>query len=687
MTTAKYWLFLLFLAISLSSFINKEREDVEMIRKNVIRLVINRIKKEHYAPKAIDDDFSRAIWKKYLLVLDGNKNLFLKTDIENLRKYETTIDDELQAPSLEFFNTIFALSMQRLNEVTVLYKNILSKPLDFSGHETVAASRGNADFPANEAERKEVWRKSIMHSVLQKMIEIQTADNKKSDAVAEKEAREKIEIWMDGMFKNLLANNAADERFSAYVNTVTFEMDPHTSYFAPADARTRDAMMAHRYYGLGLELISKEGDIIIKRVLPGGTADISGLLHANDNLLQLSDGSGKMVSVSGMSIVDVSKMIRGEKETTLKLLVRKATGVEKEVTVARGEVIEDENAAKSAVIDEENKKIGYISLKEFYRDFKRIDGAQCAADVAREVLKLKAEDVSGIILDLRGNPGGSLDEVVKMIGFFIKSGPAVLAKSSEKTERYDIENGDQTLYDGPLTVMVDEGSASASEIFAAAIQDYKRGIIVGSPSYGKGTMQMAIPMGKLGDKSKGIPDISYGTLTLTIKKFYRVNGTTTQLKGVTPDVIFPGKMEYLKIKEIDNGTALSCDTIESAYFINSPAAKTLPAIIAAEKGKVSHDRTFDHIQQDVKWLKENEDQPLSLNVKTFKKQLYEVQSRNNSLDAALKLPADKQLKMHGTARENQAPDKITRYQEWIKILSADVYLAQTAAIINDMMNK
>lgn len=689
MSIAKYGLFLLLPAVGLTSFAaTRTGGDVDVNRKNVIRMVMTRIKNQHYAPKPVDDNFSRTIWHNYLKALDGNKNTLLKSDVESLRRYETLIDDELQTPSLEYFNAIYAVSMQRLNEVVVIYRDLLSKPMDFSKKETIQPDRSQADFPANEAARREVWRKSLKYSVLKKMLELQTADKTKTDVVAEREARAATLLSTDGLFKSLLGSDAPDNRFSAYVNTITLEMDPHTSYFAPVDAGIRDAQMAHRYYGLGLELTSKDGAIMIKRVLSGGTADASGLLQTEDCILRLSDAAGQMVDITGMSILDVSKMIRGEKGTTLKLLVRKSSGGEKEMTLTRGEIVETENAAKSAVIEKNGQKIGYLLLREFYRDFKRADGAQCAIDMANEIMKLKAEKVNGIVVDLRGNPGGSLDEVVKITGFFVKTGPVVLGRDKGHTQSYAIENGDQTLYDGPLAVMVDESSASASEIFAAAIQDYKRGIVVGSPSsYGKGTMQESLPMGKLGDAAKGIPDISYGTLALTIKKFYRINGTTTQLNGVTPDVIFPSRRIYQKIRERDNASALVCDTIESAWYTKSPVAAVLPDVIQKANLQISHDSILNEVKREVEWLKVNEAPVFSLQKNIFKKQLSDIQAHNNAIDSALKLTAGQQLKMSGTPIDKPSPDKIARNQEWLNTCSTDVYLSRTVDILTDLTGK
>lgn len=689
MTMAKYWRFLPLLAVGLTAYANNTPDDdKEVNRKNVIRLVMKRINNEHYAPKALDDQFSRIIWKKYLQALDGNKNCLLQSDVDALRKYETLIDDELENPSLEYFNAIYALQMQRLRELQDVYRTILAQPMNFKVKETIQPDRSNAVYPADEAARREVWRKSLKYQVLKKMLEIQQKDKNKSDAVAEKEARKSVLMSTDGLFRSLLSNTASDDRFSAYMNTITLEMDPHTNYMAPVDASLRESMMTHRYYGLGLELTSKEGDVVIKRVMPGGTAARSGLLQAEDHILSLSDETGAMIDITGMSIVEVSKMIRGENNSTLKLLVRKSTGVEKEVTVKRGEIKEDGNAAKSAVIIDGARKIGYIQLSEFYLDQTRTDGARCAIDVAAEIEKLKQQQVNGIIVDLRGNPGGSLDQVVAMTGLFVKTGPVVLERDRTRLGSYPIQNGDKPLYEGPLAVMVDEGSASASEIFSAAIQDYRRGIIVGSPSsYGKGTMQTTYPMGKLGDAAKGIPDISYGSLALTIRKFYRINGHTTQLNGVTPDVIFPSRRAYAKIKERDNESALAADTIEKAYYTPYPDEAELKKVAVAAQDRINRDSAFNVIKRDVEWLQVHDTPVYSLEKNAFKQQLNEIQSYNEAIDKAVKLPADKQLTIKGTSIKDATPDNLAKYQEWMNSYTKDRYLAGTVNILTDMIGK
>ncbi|SHM47630.1 carboxyl-terminal processing protease [Chitinophaga jiangningensis] len=686
MTIAKYCCYLPILLMSYTAIAGENTDpQKELNRKNTIRLVMNRIKNEHYAPKTVNDQFSQRIWQQYLKVIDANKNTLLQEDVDALRKYETLIDDQLTSQSLEYFNAAYTIQANRLAELQVLYRTLLARPVNFSKKETVAPTRTMASFPKNEKERAEIWRKSMKYEVLKKMLDIQRQDSTKSDVETEAAARKAVLANMDGLFKTLLSTTAADDRFAAFLNTVAMEMDPHTSFMAPIDASLRESMMTHRYFGLGMELTAQDGDVVIKRVLPGGTADLSGLLHADDRILELSDDNGKMINVAGMSITEASRLIRGPLNSIVKMRVRKASGEVKQVEVKRGEIKEDANAARSAVVVEGTKKIGYIQLSEFYLDAKNINGVRCARDVAMEVLKLKEQGVNGMVIDLRGNPGGSLDEVVAMTGLFVKSGPVVLGKGRDKIESYTINNNGETLYDGPLAVMVDESSASASEIFSAAIQDYKRGIVVGSPtSYGKGTMQVTYPMGKLGDSARGIANINYGSMALTIKKFYRINGTTTQLGGVVPDVIFPSKKIYAKIRERDFESAMPADTIPAARFQPYTNTALLQQTIRQANEKIARDSNYQQLRYHVEWLHSQENQPINLEKGLFRKQLQESHQHELAIDSALTLSPDHQLSMQGTADDKLPAEKRARYQDWLKACARDRQLAETVQMLTGM---
>lgn len=545
----------------------------------VLRIVGNYLEEGHYSPKKIDDNFSKLVFKKFTTDLDDEKNIFLKSDIDSLaQKYDSRIDDEVHGSELQSFFAVNDVYFKRREESFLLVNEFLAKPFDFTKDETVQFDRDKLDFPKTNAERRELWRKSLKYSVLAKFVDLQEDREKnkgkkdfvqKADSTLEREAREYVKKRMDRALSNRKTHETVDEDFSTFVNAITLSMDPHTDYFPPVDKRSFDEGMSGRFYGIGAQLKDDDGKIRIASLFAGMPAMLSGNIAVDDEILKIGEGKAEPVDVAGYSVTDAVKLIRGaQKGSEVRLTIKKADGTIKVVSLLRDEIKLEDTFAKSAVINGDHK-VGYIWLPEFYQDFQNPNGARCSNDVAREVEKLKAENVEGIIIDLRGNGGGSLSEVVKMAGLFIEEGPIVQVKGREEKASVLRDKDRNVLYTGPLTVMVDEMSASASEIFAAAIQDYKRGIIIGSTStYGKGTVQRNIPLSPESDNplfaNKNTEDL--GALKLTLQKFYRINGGATQLKGVVPDIVLPDRYEYLKFREKDNTAALPWDTIPRAEY-------------------------------------------------------------------------------------------------------------------------
>ncbi|MGE7774556.1 carboxy terminal-processing peptidase [Chitinophaga sp. NPDC101104] len=656
--------------------------DKETHRVNTLRQVMKRITTEHFQPKALDDNFSSSIWTKYLQNQDPNKLLFRQQDIALLRSWEKQIDDELKAPSLGFFRQADSLLVIRIKEMMPLYRGLLAKPMDFSRKDSIAATIEH--WPGGEKACKLAWERYLKLQVLQKMREIQAEKPALSMAAAEKEARAKVLFRQDVFYNNYVGESGTDLRFSSFMNTVVMEIDPHTNFYAPADERERDARMSHRYFGVGLELSADEGDIRVKRVLPGGSAERSGLLQANDHILSLADAGGKMKPLAGLSVSQVSQMVRGDSGSVLRMLVSRA-GRESEISLTRGVILDNSNAAKSAVIERNGKNYGYIKLPDFYKDLSRPDGAQCAMDVAKAVLALKKENVAGIIIDLRGNGGGSLEEVQKMAGIFLPAGPVSQGRFKDKTTRFDMMQWKDVSYDGPLTVMVDESSASASEMFAGAMQDYGRAVIVGSPSsYGKGTMQETRAMGKMGNKQLGTPNISYGSLAITLGRFYRITGASTQLNGVTPDVVFPGKGEWNGFRERNYPTAWEPDTMAAAYFERWEHAGTLTAPIAAAKARVAQDTGFAAIGEALRWLKAHEKDVRSLSFKEFQRAAAEKAAVEQRLEAAARMTGGAVMGARVLVSAAPGSPEADRQQEWLKTLRTDRYIAHSADLVGDM---
>ncbi|SER01738.1 carboxy terminal-processing peptidase [Pedobacter rhizosphaerae] len=650
------------------------------IQKATILAVVKNLKENHVHPKPIDDNFSKTIWKKFLEGLDPNKDVFLKSDFEDLKQYQLTVDEALNEGNAVFFNAAFERYQQRLHAAAEGYQKVLSTPFDFTLKESVQLYGKLRDYASTETELQNVWRQRAKYLVLRKMMELDKT--KMNSPELEKQARTKIERWLSNSFKNLTGPTAQSERFSQFLSTVTLQVEPHTQYIAPVQLKMIDASMAKRFYGIGLELQEKEGDVFVKTVRPGGMAMRSGKIEANDRIVSISNTAGEMVDVVGMSGVEVGGMIRGDKDTRVSLGLMTANGTLKTVSLMRAEINEEETKAKSAIIEKNGKKIGYLFLREFYVDVNNPKGAHAAIDFRAELLKLKEAKVAGVVVDLRDNPGGSLDEVVDIAGFFLGAGPKVLVK--EVNALFTPTTTEPALYTGPLVVMMNEHSASASEIFAAAIQDHKRGLIIGAPaSFGKGTAQPTLPMGKMGDRKKGIPNISYGSLRISQFQFYRVTGASTQSKGVLSDIVLPGKLAYLESREKYRDAALAWDSISPAAYQPVRAVASWNKMKNLGRAAVGQINIFKNIDEKSKLLAEEQLKSVSLNPAEFVKQQQVLLNYTKQIDAASQLPANRRLKVLATPNGGTAVKDW--YAKWTKELSTDIYIDKSIDIINSVM--
>jgi carboxyl-terminal processing protease len=667
----------------------------------VLRNVGILLEEGHYSPKKIDDNFSQVVLKKFTTDLDDEKSIFLKSDIDSLsQKYAARIDDEIHGSELQSFFGVNEVYIKRRDESFVFINEFLSKPFDFTKDESVQFNRDKLDFPKTEADRKELWRKSIKYSVLSRFVDLQEEREKnkgkkdyvvKADSTLEREARDYVRKRMERTIANKKTHETTDENFSTFVNAITLSMDPHTDYFPPVDKRSFDESMSGRFYGIGAQLKEEDGKIKIATLIEGMPAIRSGEIKLDDEILKIGEGKGEPVDVTGYAVTDAVKLIRGAlKGSEVRLTIRKADGTIKVVSLLRDEIKLEDTFAKSAVINGDHK-VGYIYLPEFYQDFQNpTTGARCSNDVAKEIEKLKAENVEGIIIDLRNNGGGSLSEVVKMAGLFIEEGPIVQVKGRDEKATVLRDRDKNILYTGPLTVMVDEFSASASEIFAAAIQDYKRGIIIGSTStYGKGTVQRNIPLTPESENpllsNKNTEDL--GAVKLTLQKFYRINGGATQIKGVVPDIVLPDRLEYLKFREKDNISALPWDEIPKAEYQPWTSSVSTDAVVNVTYDQINKGSTFSKIKTNIDWLSTNSEKEYSLNIDKYKEEQKEVKNTYKQLEDLNKLP--KELNVKNTAADtvaiNSAKDRIEKNKAWLKRISNDIYIDETMKVINTMI--
>ncbi len=650
----------------------------------------------HYSPKKIDDNFSKEVFKKYLSEkVDEQKNIFLQSDIDQLKKFETTLDDEILGGKVQFVPAVSALYKTRVLEAEKIYRELLLKPFDFSKDESANFNPEKIGYPVNEAEKREAWRKRVKYLTLERyydLVEERTKNKGKADKVVktdadlEKEAREKVLKVLDRTYDRMKMKFNDDDSFNAYCNTITETMDPHTTFFPPVEKRYFDEQMSGRFYGIGASLVYEDGNIKISSILTGTPAWKSGQIMAGDVIVKVAQGQEEFTDMAGYLVEDAIKIIRGKKGTEVRLQLKKTDGSTRTVSLIRDEIKQEETFARSAIINTPKGKIGFISLPEFYADFEDPKGARCSDDVRKEVIRLKEQKVDGIIMDLRYNGGGSLYDVVQMVGFFIEDGPIVQVRDRDGKPQIYRDRDKSVLYEGPLAVMVNEYSASASEIFAAAIQDYNRGIIIGSTTtYGKGTVQRNIGL----DKSSNMlePNSDLGTIKLTLQKFYRINGGSTQLRGVSSDITLPDMLEYSPVREKNVEDALPWDVIPKADYTNWKYSLDFNNIKAASNGRTSVNPSFSLIRNNAEWLSKQNDKVYSLSLKKYSEEQKLIQNKVKQIDSLNKNPTDVEVTAlnEDLKRLEYDQEKTKRFKGWIKSLRSDIYLDESVKVINDII--
>lgn len=679
------------LAAALWSFIPfKKSADPDPEKEAFLMGVLNFVlTNAHYQPADINDTFSEKVYTNYLKVIDGNKRYLLQSDIDGLNKYKTLLDDEFKGQKITFFNESYPLFQTRIQEAKSYYKEILAKPIDFSVKESIDTDYEKQPWAKNKEELKERWRKQLKLNVLSSIedkIKLQENDSlgkepKKDFAALEKEARETTLKSLNEFFE-FFEEISREEWLSVYINTLLEQFDPHTNYLAPDDKQKFDESMAGSMEGIGAQLRKKDQNTEITEVIPGGPAMKQGELENGDIILKVAQGDEQPVDIAGMRLEKVVKMIKGKKGTTVKLTVKKADGNVKVIAIVRDKFEIEETFAKSSVIDTPEGKFGIIHLPKFYISFENRDGRDAFKDVAKEVEYLKTQNIEGIIVDLRNNGGGSLQTVVDMVGLFIPQGPVVQvkSKSGESNVLYDRDN--KTQWNGPLVVLINNYSASASEIFAAAIQDYNRGLVLGSKhSYGKGTVQNLLDLNRFGNKKIG----DLGAMKFTSQKFYRVNGGSTQLKGVESDLVLPDRFLYVDTGERDNDNAMEWDKIAKAKY--NVFDYNFAPVKDKSKNRVAANAQFKLIDESAKWVKSQQDDntfPLEYNEYLAKSKQLEEQSKRfnvlkdykNSLSFK-SLPHEEALIKNDTVLQNKR-------KRWFKSLNNDVYVEEAVNVLKDI---
>ena len=687
------------LFFAFNTFKPEDQESPELRQRKLLSTVGHLLESEHYSPRRIDDDFSTEVFNAYFKALDPEKNTFLQSDLDSLSIYSKTIDDEIHGATIAFQPAVSRIYERRVKETQALFNQIMEQPFDFNQDDSVLLNTDKLSYPKNELERAKRWEMLLKYRTIERFASLldEREKNKgkekfvyKNDSTLEAESRAYIKKSYKKRLESFEKTFTKEKRFDVFLNAITGLMDPHTDYLAPIEKRSFTEQMSGVIYGIGAQLTQDDFGIRIASIQPGGPAWKSGQIVVNDVIVKIAQGSEEPVDVSGYETTDAVKLIRGNLGTEVRLTFRKPDGSFKVVSLIREKIVLDEGYARSVVIQKGEDKYGYILLPDFYADFEREDGHRCSEDVAAEIKKLKAENVKGIVIDVRFNGGGSLYEVVQMAGLFIDKGPIVQIRNKEGRSQTLYDETPGILYDGPLVVMANEFSASASEIFAGAIQDYKRGIVVGSTStYGKGTVQRNVAFGKPLD-SLGI-QTEYGSVKLTFQKFYRITGSSTQKKGVVPDVILPDEYEYLKYREKDNESALSWDEMEKAKYAIWSNYTQLSPIIQATNLRLQNDTTLIRFKQNLQWVSSQVETPVYLKLdkyQAFKKRVQEVSKQN---EQALKLKTPMKLVPmkadYDKFYNNPDKSKQDRYQAWIKDLAKDFQLNESSNILSALNKK
>jgi carboxyl-terminal processing protease len=630
-------------------------------------------------------------------MIDPQKKYFLNSDFKEFKKYEKLIDDQWLSYDLTFFNLTHDRLVQRINEVELFLPSLFKKTFEFDSDEKINVDFENLSFPKNDNERKERWRKQLKFSMLD-LYDIKILDQKKliesnSDYVKKSNSdllNESLEIVNDNIndIFDLMNDLERKDWFSNYVNSFVTQYDPHTVYFKPEDKDRFDVNISGRFDGIGARLQKRDGGIEIVQIILGGPLWKDKKIEAGDEIIKVGEPGKDPVNVIGMRIDDAIKLIKGPKGTVVELTVRRKVDNEiKTFPITRDEVVLEESYAKSTLIKKDNKTYGLITLPKFYVDFNDYKEINCASDVKKEIINLKKEGIEGLVLDLRNNGGGALQTVVDMTGLFIETGPIVQVKSIGNRKKVLYDKDPSVFWDGPLVILVNQMSASASEIMAAALQDYERAVVIGSDNtFGKGTVQNVLDLNRFLSNS----DFDLGALKITTEKFYRINGGSVQLKGVESDIVTPNTYSHIEIGEADEKNPLKWDQIDKAQFRKWDGYYNLESVINDSKLRISKNELFSLIDQNAKWFSERrKNKSYSLNYNTFKndqknnklklKKFDRIKDYNNNLNFNLLSDQSSKIKDSEEYKENR--------KRWHNSLKSDIYINESINVLLNLKTK
>jgi len=654
---------------------NKDRLLMEVVKYVV--------EKGHYKKISIDDNLSENLYHSFIKQLDNQKRFFLKSDIREFEKYKYLLDDQIKEYDLSFFNLVYQRSKIRIEEAKSYYEELVNNKFNFNLNENIDLDFEKKEYARSKSEIKNRWRKQLKFSTLD-IATLKLGDT--LSVINDRIYNESIAIVKKNTedYFEFISDLDRDDWYSNYLNAFLTQLDPHTYYFQPEDKERFDVNISGKFTGIGARLTKTEGNIKVVEIIIGGPVWKDKLLDVGDIIIKVAQENEEPVDIVGMKVDDAIKLIKGPEKSIVSLTVKKLDGSIKEVQITRALVELEELYAKSTLIEEDDIRYGYISLPKFYVDFSNYKNRNSAEDVKNEIIKLKNNGIEGLILDLRNNGGGSLQSVVDMTGLFIEKGPIVQVKSIGNRKQVLYDRNSEIVWDGPLVILINEMSASASEILAAALQDYERAVILGSKkTFGKGTVQNVIDLNKFISNS----DFDLGALKITTDKFYRINGESVQLEGVKSDVIVPDSYMHIFNGEKDEENPLAWDKIDPAMYNPWINKGSLDFISSNAQSRVNENNYLKLISKRADWIeKQQKNKTIPLKFLTYQNYLDENKNKTKEFESLSKYSNDLNFKLLKSEKDYIMSNKelLSNRNRWHKNLTKDIYISEGVNILKQL---
>lgn len=680
----------IFVALASCSFTTKTFDNPDK-DKLLMQLITYLLEQGHFQPKDFNDEFSEEVYTRFLKTIDPYKHYFYTSDIKEFEPYKTELDDQIKNYDVQFFNLVYNRLVQRIEESKAVYTQILEQPFNYDLDEKYQSNPDELDFVSSKKEMTDRWRKQLKFNTLTNYHDLlsdnetEETETKKTISELEKDAREstlknlqEVSVYFEDMTRS--------DWLSMYINAISETFDPHTYYFAPQAKDRFDAEMSGKYEGIGARLQKKMDKISITELISGGSAWRQNKLQVGDVILKVrQEDEEEAVSVVGMRLSDAVKLIKGPKGTNVVLTLKRVDGTIEDLMIPRDEIELEETYAKSSIVQKEDYKFGIINLPKFYIDFEDVNSRNATSDVKREIERLKAEGMEGLVLDLRNNGGGSLKTAVDIGGLFIKEGPIVQVRSTGEDRQVLRDKDASITWDGPLVILVNEFSASASEILAAAMQDYKRAIVIGSKqTYGKGTVQNVIDLNRM---IRNNTNGDMGAFKFTTQKYYRINGGSTQLEGVKSDVVLPNRYSYVDMGEKDQDNPLPWDEIQPASYDIWESSIDYEMTVKRSKERMSNSEEIKLIDENAQWIKKVRSKDLfSLKYADYDASLKQNEKESERFETLSNYTTNLSFESLPYEKPIMATDSIfkTKRERWHESLSKDIYMNEALNVLEDL---